>query len=158
MRNDPKNLSNAEAKAAYREQGGSRKDPDSRPVDGDINDLMRIVNMDPNRVYCVANPNDEMTGLYWMQRQGWEVELSRADGPRIDGVPVANDGSAVTAFGGQILMSRTREAHEAYCRRRDGVADMRSKAIGQPGGVDGVRTMAHMPLATNRTTEEFERG
>jgi len=112
-----------------------RIDPPSRSVDGAITDVAHIANKDPNRVYCLANPNDAYCGADEMVRQGWEVETVRKDGPRVTGGAAASDGSAVTMFG-QVLMSRSREAHEAYEARKADVANMRSRAIGQRGGID----------------------
>lgn len=115
-----------------------RIDPPSRPVDGAITDMALIGNKRPDRVYAVANPNCQFTGVDEYVRQGWEIEIARKDGIKILGGKPAADGSAVTLFG-QIVMSRSVEAHEAYLAKKHALAATRSKAIGQRGGVDGVR-------------------
>lgn len=107
-------------------------------MDGDINTAAWLTNTDPARVYCVANPNDSDTGVMEMRRMGWVVELARKDGPRIVGGDVSADGTALEYKGGYV-MSRPKEVHEAYLRQVASVADTRAKAIGQPGGIDGVR-------------------
>lgn len=114
-----------------------RIDPPSRPVDGDINSQARLLNLDPERSYCIANPNDMDTGLPEMLRLGWTVEHHRKGGPIVRGGEVASDGSAITLRGG-ILVSRPREHQEAYEREKFAVADARARAIGQRGGVDGL--------------------
>lgn len=114
-----------------------RIDPVSRSVDGAINDIACYTQLDPNRVYVEANPNDFYCGVQEMKRQGWEIETYRKDGPRIVGGETAGDGSALTRYG-NVLMSRTRASHEEYERRKQQVAADRSKAIGQKGGYDRV--------------------
>lgn len=115
-----------------------RFDPPSRPIDGDINLQAELTNLDPARVYCKANPNDYFTGVPFMQRNGWVVETHRKDGPRVVGGLTSKDGDVLT-IAGDYVMSRSREAHAAYEAAKHKVADLRSKAIGQRGGVDQVR-------------------
>lgn len=112
-----------------------RHDPPSRPVDGDINEQAVWVNLDPNRVYCEANPNDEDTGVAEMTRLGWVVESARKDGPRLAGGTAASDGSTLTRKG-QVLMSRDRSLHQEALQSAWAVAKQRSGAIGEPGNYD----------------------
>lgn len=114
-----------------------RIDPPSRPVDGDINDLIEIVNRDPKRVYRLANPNDRIAGVQHLQRLGYIVETQRKDGPRIVGGDVVSDGTHVSWMG-DVLMSAPLEVEERAAAKARDVAAMRSRAIGQKGGVDGV--------------------
>lgn len=115
-----------------------RHDPPSTPPDGAFTERARLSNLDPERVYCLANPNDFETGVPEMLRLGWVIELKRKDGPRVVGGETASDGSQLTV-GGQIVMSRSRAAQQEYERQKLGMASMRSKAIGQKGGIDAVR-------------------
>ncbi len=115
-----------------------RFDPPSSAPDGAMSERTRLSNLDPARVYCLANPNDFETGVPEMERLGWVIETKRKDGPRVVGGATAADGSALTV-GGQIVMSRTRAAQEEYERTKLGMASMRSRAIGQKGGIDAVR-------------------
>lgn len=137
-----------------------RHDPPSRPVDGDINEQAELINKDPNRVYCKASPNDYYTGVPALMRLGWVVETHRKDGPRVIGGMTSKDGDALT-IAGDYVMSRSREAQEAYERSKNKMADMRSAAIGQRGGVDGVRgdngSMAyHDPSRPESGKQQFE--
>lgn len=116
-----------------------RHDPPSRPVDGDINTAAWLTNTDPKRVYCLANPNDADCGVMHMRMLGWTVELARKDGPQIIGGDVSTDGTALQ-LRGSYVMSRPVEAHLAALREGWAVADQRARAIGQPGGIDGVRS------------------
>lgn len=115
-----------------------RFDPPSRPVDGDINSQARIRNVPPDRVVCLANPNDYDTGVQGMQQQGWVIERHTKDGLKVLGGETAKDGDALTV-NGQVVMTKSRALHEEYERSKHGMADLRSRAIGQPGGIDGVR-------------------
>lgn len=133
-----------------------RIDPPSRPVDGDINDTAYIVGQDPERVYVLADPNEHYCGASAMAELGWEVERHRKDGPRVRGGLTAKDGDTITKFG-QVLMSRPRAMHEQYLAMAAAMADQRAKAIGQPGGVDGVRG-ATGRVAYNETSEYVTRG
>lgn len=117
-----------------------RHDPPSRPVDGDINSQAWLTNQDPTRVYCLADPNDAYCGVQHLRRLGWVVELARADGPQVAGGDVVTDGSALQ-MAGLCVMSRPLEKHQEYLRQGYAVADQRAKAIGQPGGVDGIRSV-----------------
>ena len=116
----------------------SRIDPPSRPVDGAVTDISRIRNLDPKRHYILANPNDPWCGVQEMVRLGYVIETHRKDGPRVIGGETSKDGDVVTQFG-QYLMSIPMEIHRQREAAKQGVADMRSNAIGQPGGVDQVR-------------------
>jgi hypothetical protein len=107
-------------------------------VDGDINTAAWLTNTDPGRVYCLANPNDLDSGVMHLRMLGWTVELSRKDGPQVRGGDVSKDGTSLEYRGGYV-MSRTREAHLAELQAGWVVADQRARAIGQPGGIDGVR-------------------
>lgn len=131
-----------------------RHDPPSRPVDGDITARQLLRNTDPERVYCLANPNDPDCGVSAMREQGWVIEVARKDGPRLSGAITATDGSEL-AFKDQKLMSRPRALHEAYEREKLGVADRRSLAIGQPGGLDAIRgPTGRLPVFTEDPREE----
>lgn len=90
-----------------------------------------------------------------MQQLGYEVETARADGPRMKGGKAASDGSQLTRYG-QVLMSCPGDEYQARQRATWAVADQRSKAIGQKGGVDGIRGPVG-PLAqhTADPTEHF---
>lgn len=133
-----------------------RIDPPSRPVDGDINDQLFIVGQDPERVYMLADPNEHYCGVSAMAELGWEVERVRKDGPRVRGGLAAKDGDVVTKFG-QVLMSRPRAMHEAYLAQAAATANLRAQAIGQPGGVDGVRGPTGK-VAHNESSEYVTRG
>jgi hypothetical protein len=133
-----------------------RIDPPSRPVDGDINDAVSIAGQDPARVYVLADPNEHYCGVSAMQELGWEVERQRKDGPRMRGGQTAKDGDLITKFG-QVLMSRPREIHEMFMKQAADVANQRAAAIGQPGGVDGVRGTTGK-VAHNETSEYVTRG
>ena len=109
-------------------------------MDGDINDQAWLDHKDPTRVYCLADPNDVYCGVQHLRRLGWEVEHARPDGPRIVGGDVSTDGSALQNAG-LYVMSRPLEKHVEYLRQGWAVADQRAKAIGQPGGIDGVRSV-----------------
>ncbi|MSX03199.1 MAG: hypothetical protein F2813_08600 [Actinobacteria bacterium] len=135
-----------------------RIDPPSRPVDGDINDQAEIRNRDPSRVYCKANPNDYHTGVPAMERLGWIVETHRKDGPKVLGGQRAADGAALT-IAGDVVMSRSREAQAAYEASKHGMADLRSTAIGQRGGIDGVRgDNGRLATHAEDAAERFVRG
>lgn len=112
--------------------------PASGPVDGDFTERTRLRNLDPARVYCLANPNDFETGVPEMERLGWVIETKRKDGPQVVGGATAADGTALTV-GGQIVMSRSREAQRRYEDEKIRMSTLRAQAIGQKGGVDGVR-------------------
>lgn len=92
-------------------------------------------NLDPTRVYCLANPNDFYCGVAAMKGLGWVLETNRKDGPRVTGGETAKDGD-VLAIGDQLVMSRPRVMQEEYERAKLGVAASRSESIGQPGGAD----------------------
>lgn len=89
-----------------------------------------LKNQDPNRVYCLANPNDYHTGVNWMQRLGWVVENHRKDGVKVIGGQTANDGDALMVAG-DYVMSLPRALHEERLRKGWDVADTRAKTIGQ---------------------------
>lgn len=114
-----------------------RHDPPSRPVDGALNDMAVLKNQDPNRVYCLANPNDYHTGVNWMQRLGWVVETWRKDGVKVIGGPTQADGEALTV-GGDVVMSLPRAVHEERLQNAWAVADRRAKSIGQDDSVGRV--------------------
>lgn len=94
--------------------------------------------LDPQRVYCLANPNDFYCGVAALKGQGWVLETNRKDGPRVMGGETAKDGDML-AIGDQVVMSRPRVMQEEYEREKVAVADRRSLAIGQPGGADPFR-------------------
>lgn len=129
--------------------------PRSAPVDGDFTRQARIGNKDPNRVYCLANPNDFETGVPEMESQGWIVETKRKGGPTVIGC-TASDGSALTV-GGQILMSRSREAQQRYEEEKVRMSSLRSQAIGQKGGIDAVVNRATGRAAYVQENETNER-
>lgn len=129
-----------------------RVDPPSRPVDGDVNDLVVLVNKDPNRVYRLANPNDKIAGVQHLSRLGYVVETQRKDGPRIDGGDIVSDGSHVSWMG-DVLMSAPLETEQKFATKARSVAEQRSKAIGQRGGVDGVSVYGE--AAHWKGTEEY---
>lgn len=108
--------------------GEKRIDPPSRPVDGDINDQVEIVNRDPNRVYRLASPNN-LVGVDLLTRYGFVVETSRKDGPRILGGPTAADGAALT-FMGDVLMSAPVEVERKMQERARKTADNYQRAVG----------------------------
>lgn len=110
-----------------------------------------LKNQDPNRVYCLANPNDYHTGVNWMQRLGWVVETWRKDGVKVIGGATQNDGDALTV-GGDMVMSLPRAVHEERLRSGWAVADTRSKSIGQAEDavIEGRRVRG--------TVEGFDRG
>lgn len=114
-----------------------RHDPPSLTLEGAIGDRAILTNMDPAREYCLANPNDSRTGVPEMLKFGWVIENHRKDGPKIDGL-TSKDGDLLTVED-QVVMSRPRELHKAALKRAWDIADVRAKAIGQPGGIDGVR-------------------
>lgn len=123
-----------------------------------MNDMALLAGKDPARVYCLANPNDFYCGVREMSRLGWVTETNRKDGPRVIGGDTAKDGDLVTLFG-DVLMSRSLEAHRADQERSWSVADARSKAIGQRGGVDGVVGPTGRPAYFVESPEEtIERG
>lgn len=116
----------------------TRVDPKSRPVDGDRNSGIRLVNADPRRHYVLANPNDEDTGLAFYESMGYTIETMRKDGPRFTGGKLSREGDRVTKSG-QVLVSCPIEDYEAQEQAKLSYAaqvDRRSKA---PGGVDGVQ-------------------
>lgn len=115
-----------------------RIDPPSRPVDGAMTEAAHITNKDLKRHYILANPNDPWCGVQEMQRLGYEIERHRKDGPRVIGGETAKDGDVLTLFG-QYVMSEPLDRYREREARKQSVADMRSNAIGQPGGVDQVR-------------------
>lgn len=129
--------------------------PSSKATDGAISDRVWLINRDPDRVYCEANPNDAYCGVPFMQTEGWEIERHRKDGPRYVGGDVAKDGSAMTRFG-QILMSRSAAMQAEYEARKAQVATDRARAIGQRGGVDRVVGPTGQ-LAHNAVEETIER-
>lgn len=90
--------------------------------------------MDPTRVYCLADPNND-TGVRAQRTEGWLVETHRKDGPRIIGGDTAKDGDAL-AINDQVVMSRPRAMQEEYERQKLATADRRSVSIGQKGGLD----------------------
>lgn len=107
-------------------------------------------NQDPNRVYCLANPNDYHTGVNWMQRLGWVIENHRKDGVKVIGGPTANDGDALTVAG-DYVMSIDRKLHEERLRSGWAVADTRAKTLNQETGViEGRRVYGQV--------EGFDRG
>lgn len=111
-------------------------------------------NLDPHRVYCLANPNDFYCGVSALKGQGWVLESHRKDGPRVMGGETAKDGD-ILAIGDQLLMSRPRAMHDEYEREKLGVADRRSTAIGQPGGADPFRgPTGRLPVFTEDPREE----
>ena len=109
-------------------------------MDGDINSQAWLSNQDPTRVYCLADPNDTYCGVQHLRRLGWEVVLATKDGPQIVGGDVSTDGTALQ-MDGLYVMSKPLEKHQEYLRQGYAVADQRAKAIGQPGGVDAVRSV-----------------
>lgn len=131
-----------------------RHDPPSRPVDGSLDDQARLRNTDPDRVYCLANPNDPDTGLTEMLRLGWVQEFHRKGGPMILGGDVASDGAAIT-LRGSVLVSRGRAEHEAYERQKFAVADQRARSIGQKGGVDAIVGPTGRPAEWKQDPREF---
>jgi hypothetical protein len=131
-----------------------RFDPPSRPVDGDITQQAVLKNTDPSRVYCQANPLDAYSGVRFLQTQGWVVETHRKDGPRIVGGLTVKDGDYL-AIHDQVIMSRPRELEEQYERHKAALADGRSLAIGQRGGVDPFRgPTGRLPQFTEDPREE----
>lgn len=109
-----------------------------------------LKNQDPNRVYCLANPNDYHTGVNWMQRLGWMVETSRKDGVKVIGGATANDGDTLTVAG-DCVMSIDRKVHEERLRSGWAVADTRAGSIGQEQAViEGRRVFGQV--------EGFDRG
>lgn len=131
-----------------------RHDPPSRPVDGAFTDQAFLRNLNSERVYCLANPDDFHTGVPEMLRLGWELETHRKDGPKFVGGLTAKDGDLMT-YGGDVLLSRTKESQREYEAKKQSMADMRSKAIGQPGGVDGVRGTTGRPAQHTEDPREF---
>lgn len=95
------------------------------------------MNKDPGRAYCLANPNCNRTGVREMQRLGWAIESHRKDGPKLEGGDTSKDGDMLT-YDGQVLMSRPAEMEAQRAERVREVAALRSKAIGQRGGVDAI--------------------
>lgn len=90
--------------------------------------------MDPARVYCLADPNND-AGVRALRPDGWVVETTRKDGPRIIGGDTVKDGDELR-IGDQVVMSRPRLMQEEYERQKAAAASRRSQAIGQRGGVD----------------------
>ncbi len=129
-----------------------RVDPPSRSVDGSTN--AKITNKDPNRVYRLANPNDEETGVEYLLTEGYMVEKYRKDGPRIVGGKTAAEGSAIM-FRGQVLMSCPAEVEMARYQAGQDRAALIDQQILKPGGIDGVRGGSGR-LATNLSTHEVE--
>lgn len=105
-----------------------RIDPPSRPVDGDINDQIEIVNRDPGRVYRFASPNNAL-GVDLLTRYGFEVELRRKDGPRVLGGATSADGSAIT-FMGDVLMSAPADVEHRMNEKARKQADAYQRAVG----------------------------
>lgn len=131
-----------------------RHDPPSLSLEGDLSERALIVNQDPAREYCLANPDDSRTGVPEMLRLGWEMENQRKDGPRIAGGMTTRDGDLIT-IEDQVLMSRPRERQQAALKKAWDVADVRAKAIGQPGGIDGVRGDGGRPAQFAEDPREF---
>lgn len=119
-------------------EGTKRHDPPSRPVEGAFTEQGYLRNLDPARVYCLANPNDFETGVAEMLRLQWVTETVRKDGPHVVGGATASDGSVVT-YGGSVLMSRPRTAQDSYERSKAEMASQRAKAIGAPGSIDQLK-------------------
>lgn len=98
-----------------------RVDPKSRPADGLV-PYDQFDNLDPDREYVVANPNDELTGVPVYEAKGWEIELKRPGGPKSRVGRTTAEGQAVTVLGG-VLMSRTKEDGEVEFRAGQSRAD-----------------------------------
>jgi hypothetical protein len=111
-------------------------------------------NLDPARVYCLANPNDFYCGVAAMKGLGWVLEYGRKDGPKVLGGETAKDGDLLTV-GDQVVMSRPRVMQEEYEREKLAVAARRSESIGQPGGSDPFRgPTGRIPQFTEDPREE----
>lgn len=112
-----------------------RIDPPSTPADG-YRQLDRVDGRDPNRVYVFANPNDPETGVEAYKAEGYEVERSRPDGPRLFAGNGVATGSEITRKG-QILMSAPRQVKEALQVAAWAEADGYDRAILAHGNVEG---------------------
>lgn len=120
-----------------------RVDPKSQPADG-FRAWDRFHNLDEDRKYVCANPNDEMSGVEMYLALGYEIELKRPGGPRpFIGKTVA-DGQAVTV-NGQVLMSKPLDAFEAEeVRPGQARADALDRRILKDGNIeDGLRGQTH---------------
>ncbi len=131
-----------------------RIDPTSRRVDGSIDE--EIGNKDPKRHYVKANPNDEDTGVPFMETLGYEIELQRPDGPRLRGSKAIKAGSPLT-IRGQVVMSCPMEEHVARYLAGQKNADLIQASISRPGGIDGVKnTSIGGGLASVQSVEAVE--
>lgn len=88
--------------------GRKRHDPVSRAADGRTQHD-RIKNKDPDKDYVLVHPD---AVDYYSEEMGYEIELSRPDGPRASGRKLA-DGGEVRS-GGHVLMSCSREKRDAW--------------------------------------------
>lgn len=128
-----------------------RKDiPRSRPVDGAIGNQVR--NKDPNRHYVLANPNDDYCGVSFYLELGYEVELTRKDGPKMFAGRTSQEGSQVT-FHGQVLMSCPMDEHLERLQAGWDRAEAIDRQIKAPGGIDQLRGPTGR-LAINETTND----
>lgn len=101
------------------EQQLERVDPRPRSVSRAF--LGRVVNPDENRVYCLANPNEDAFGYAAMEADGWQP-LVKGCKEKVTGARVAPDGTNRFMVQGQIVMWRPKAEQDAYLDSKHGFA------------------------------------
>lgn len=114
-----------------------RKDPVPRPVDM-VGMGAKIVGLDPERAYGLANPSDQISGLAHFLSLGYEIEYARPDGPSVTNALQPEEGQELK-WRGSVLVSCTKEwkreldeTGAGMCAGRQGV-DARMNDVYQRG-------------------------
>lgn len=105
------------------EQQIERVDPAPRSVSKAF--LGRVSNPLPDRVYLLANPNEDMFGYAACEADGWKP-LMEGCKEKVTGARIAPDGSKRLMVQGQIVMWRPKAEHEEYLAQKQAFARQQS--------------------------------
>lgn len=107
------------------EQQIERVDPAPRSVSGAY--MGRVTNPDPERVYLLANPNDDSFGALASEADGWQYLVAGKDTKeKVTGSRVAPDGTRRLMVRGQYVMWRPKKEQDEYLARKHASDAVRS--------------------------------
>lgn len=101
------------------EQQIERVDPQPRSVAKAF--LGRVSNPSPDRVYCMANPNEDMFGVAACENDGWKPLIWGKCNEKIVGARRETGGERVMVQG-QVVMWRPKAEHDAYLAEKSAFA------------------------------------
>jgi hypothetical protein len=116
---------------------------DPKPMVASPETMGKVTNQDPDRVYMLANPNEDSFGATACESNGWSYLIAGSCKEKVIGARKAIDGTNRMMVQGQYVMWKPRSEHEAYLREKH-TRQLRLSQVARKGETNNPETVEHV--------------